>query len=49
MSLQDIIKKILADTQGDLQVIESEAAEKKQALDRKYADLESADKKELDA
>jgi vacuolar-type H+-ATPase subunit E/Vma4 len=48
MSLQDIIKKILADTQGDLQAIETEAGDKKQALDKAYAEKQALDKKELE-
>ena len=49
MSLQDIIKKILADTQGDLQKIEADLADKKKALDEAYAEYEALDKKELEA
>jgi vacuolar-type H+-ATPase subunit E/Vma4 len=49
MSLQDIIKKILADTQGDLQAIQAESAGKKKELEALYATKEAADKKELDA
>lgn len=49
MSLQDIIKKILADTQGDLQAIEADKAEKKAALDKASAQLEAAAKKDLEA
>ncbi len=49
MSLQDIIKKILADTQGDLQAIDAETTEKKQALDVAYAEKQALDKKELSA
>ena len=49
MSLQDIIKKILADTQGDLQAIDAQSADKKKALEALYAEKEGMDKKELEA
>ncbi len=48
MSLQDIIKKILADTQGDLQAIDAESADKKKHLESLYAEKKEADKKDLE-
>lgn len=47
MSLQDIIKKILADTATDLQAIEAEAAAQKKTLDAQSAEIEAQDKKAL--
>ena len=49
MSLQDIIKKILADTQDELQAIERETAEKRAALEAASAEIEAADTKALEA
>lgn len=49
MSLQDIIKKILADTQVDLQEIEAGIATQKAALEKASAEIEAADKKDLEA
>lgn len=49
MSLQDIIKKILADIQDEIQAIEAETVEKKKVLDKTYADKERQDKIEFAA
>jgi len=49
MSLQDIIKKILADTAQDLQNIEAESAEARKALEIASSEKEAQDQKDLEA
>lgn len=48
MSLQDIIKKILADNQAALQQIEADLAEKRTALEAESAKLEAQEAQDLE-